>query len=188
VAIVGLLLLTGASPASAFAAAASGGGAAARKATRLSYSGGAAESSGSAPLEEGRVRRLAEETAAGRPRLPNLRTALTARDCDRLVPGGQRPMALDRVVVVRYYAPWCRACKKAEPLFYQLARDHPGVDFVQVPIVSTNSQLVEQMGVAVIPWGQIYAPRVGLVGEAKINAKNFAEFRSAVAASLSAIP
>jgi thiol-disulfide isomerase/thioredoxin len=129
------------------------------------------------PLDENRVKQLAEETAAKRPKLPNLHTALTVRDFDKLVASEQGSDC-----VVRYYAPWCKACKKSEPLFLKLAQDHPGVKFIQVPILSSNSELVARMGVTIIPWGQIYRPQLGLVQEFKINSKNFAEFRSVVAA------
>jgi thiol-disulfide isomerase/thioredoxin len=181
--VAGLLLLMGLSVSNAFTVS-QHFGISARKITttpnptptRLFYS-----STVENPLEEGQVQQLAEETAAKRPRLPNLHTALTARDFERLVPGECNA----EYCVVRYYAPWCRACKKAEPLFIKLAQDHPDIKFVQVPIVSTNSQLVEKLGVTVIPWGQIYRPNLGLVSEAKINSKNFAEFRSAVASLLS---
>jgi thiol-disulfide isomerase/thioredoxin len=145
--------------------------------TRLPYS-----NTVESPLEEQQVKQLAEETAAKRPKLPNLFTAITVRDFNRLVTAELQQS--DRVVVVRYYAPWCRACKKAEPMFLRLAQDRPDVRFVQVPILSSNSELIEQSGVTTIPWGQVYRPQLGLVQESKLNTKNFAEFKTMISSLL----
>jgi thiol-disulfide isomerase/thioredoxin len=144
--------------------------------TRLPYSTTAEN-----PLDGQQVQRLAEETAAKRPKLPNLFTAITVRDFNRLVTAEQRSEDGAATVVVRYYAPWCRACKKAEPMFLRLAQERPDIKFVQVPILSSNSELIEQSGVTTIPWGQIYRPNLGLVQEAKLNTKHFSEFKSMVA-------
>ena len=144
--------------------------------TRLPYSNTVEN-----PLDGQQVKQLAEETAAKRPKLPNLFTAITVRDFNRLV---TKELQSDCVVVVRYYAPWCRACKKAEPMFLKLAQDRPDIKFVQVPILSSNSELIEQSGITTIPWGQIYKPQLGLVQEAKLNTKNFSEFRTMIAALL----
>jgi thiol-disulfide isomerase/thioredoxin len=147
--------------------------------TRLPYSNTAEN-----PLDGQQVQQLAEETAAKRPKLPNLFTAITVRDFNRLVTAEQQSengAAAAAAVVVRYYAPWCRACKKAEPMFLRLAQERPDIKFVQVPILSSNSELIEQSGVTTIPWGQIYRPNLGLVQEAKLNTKHFSEFKSMVA-------
>lgn len=161
-----------------------------RLATQLYYT----NPTDAASLDETQVQQISDETAAQRPKLPNLVTALTARDFARHVPTSRADApsqssqsasaspSSPSVVIVRYYASWCNACKRAEPHFLKLARENPHIKFVQVPILSSNSDLLEQVGVETIPWGQIYTPNHGLVTESKMNTKNFPAFRNLVAA------
>jgi len=84
----------------------------------------------------------------------------------------------DRMVVVRFYAPWCRSCKAVEPKFRQLAnRYSPEVKFVEVPLTKENAYLHEGLGVPSVPFGHIYHPDVGLVEEMKMNKRDFKEFK-----------
>jgi thiol-disulfide isomerase/thioredoxin len=95
------------------------------------------------------------------------------------------------LVVVLFYAPWCRACKATQPLFRKLAReynDRPStasttrdsqqlpVKFVRVPLTPTNGYLHAGLGVPSLPYAHIYHPTVGLVEECKLNKKVFDTF------------
>lgn len=85
----------------------------------------------------------------------------------------------DTMVVVRFFAPWCRACKAVEPLYKQLAKEYsPSVKFVQVPLTKHNAFLHEGLGVPKLPHGHIYHPSVGLVEEMSLNKKVFTDFRN----------
>lgn len=87
----------------------------------------------------------------------------------------------DHIVVVRFFAPWCKSCKAAMPFFKKMAWDHtPNVKFVEVPLTKETAYIHEGLGVPSVPFGHIYHPEVGLVEERKINKKVFREFREAL--------
>lgn len=84
----------------------------------------------------------------------------------------------EHMVVVRFFAPWCKSCKAAMPLFKKMAWDNsPNVKFVEVPLTKETAYIHEGLGVPSVPFGHIYHPDVGLVEEMKINKKVFKEFR-----------
>ena len=99
----------------------------------------------------------------------------------------------DNLVVVLFFAPWCRACKATQPLYRKLAREYSttgstaasstekalaAVKFVKVPLTQTNGFLHDGLGVPSLPYAHIYHPTAGLVEERKLNKHVFAEFRS----------
>lgn len=84
----------------------------------------------------------------------------------------------ERMVVVRFFAPWCRACHSVAPLYEQLAAEYsPSVKFVQVPLTKTNGHLHEGLGVPSLPFAHIYDPNVGLCEEMSMNKRTFSKFR-----------
>jgi len=83
----------------------------------------------------------------------------------------------DRLVGVRFYAPWCRACRAVQSRFRKLAADYPSVKFVEAPLTEDNAYLHEGLGVPSLPFTHIYHPEVGLVDERSINKKIFADFQ-----------
>lgn len=84
----------------------------------------------------------------------------------------------ERMVVVRFHAPWCRACKAVAPLYERLAREYaPSIKFVEVPLTKQNAFLHNGLGIPKLPFGHIYEPTVGLVEEMSINKKTFSDFR-----------
>lgn len=87
----------------------------------------------------------------------------------------------ERIVVVRFFAPWCRACKAIEPKFEKLAFEYsPSVKFVQVPLTKENAFLHDGLGVPSLPFGHIYHPDVGLCEERSLNKRIFHDFRHAL--------
>lgn len=82
----------------------------------------------------------------------------------------------DQMVVVRFYAPWCKACKAVQQPFRKLCRENPNIKFVECPLTKENAYLHEGLGVPSLPYGHIYHPRAGLVEERKIKKAEFAEF------------
>jgi thiol-disulfide isomerase/thioredoxin len=95
----------------------------------------------------------------------------------------------DAIVCVRFYAPWCRACKAVEAPYKQLATLHSSapesesalkVRFVQVPLTKDNAFLHTGLGIPSLPYAHIYHPVAGLVEERSINKKIFGEFKDAL--------
>jgi len=82
----------------------------------------------------------------------------------------------ERIVVVRFYAEWCRACKAMRPLFYRLANQLPNTLFVEVPVTESNANLHQGLGVPSLPFGHIYTPEGGLVEESRISRRKFSIF------------
>lgn len=82
----------------------------------------------------------------------------------------------DKIVVVRWYAPWCKACKAIAPSYYRLASKLPDVIFVDVPVTPENADLHQGLGVPSLPFGHIYHPTGRLVEELKISKKHFPFF------------
>lgn len=86
----------------------------------------------------------------------------------------------NRIVVVRFYATWCKACRAMAPLYYRLANLYPDALYVEVPVTEANANLHQGLGVPSLPFGHVYHPHVGLVEELKINRKDFKQFAYAV--------
>ena len=88
----------------------------------------------------------------------------------------------DKIVVVRFFATWCRSCKAAAPAFYRMAATQSPDDvvFVEVPLLKENAFLHVGLGVPSVPFGHIYHPEVGLVEEMKISRKFIRKFEEAL--------
>lgn len=78
-----------------------------------------------------------------------------------------------RLVVVRFYATWCKACKAVEPAYRRMATLYPHVVFLEVPVTNDNANLHQGLDVPSLPYGHIYHPQAGLVEELKISRKYF---------------
>jgi len=113
--------------------------------------------------------------------LPNLAKRRNKVITDVLTMEDYKTVVVDEqetMVVVRFFAPWCRACKAVEPLYEKLAREYaPSVKFVQVPLTKQNAFLHNGLGVPSLPYGHVYDPSVGLVEEMSMNKRTFHEFR-----------
>jgi len=84
----------------------------------------------------------------------------------------------EQIVVVRFYASWCRACKAIKPEYYKLANELPNIKFVEVPLTQNNAFLHQGLGVPSLPYGHIYHPAAGLVEEMSVSKKNFRSFKN----------
>lgn len=82
----------------------------------------------------------------------------------------------DRIVVVRFFATWCKACRAMEASFHRLASTYKNVKIVEVPVTQENSNLHQGLGVPSVPFGHIYHPTAGLVEEMKLTRREFSHF------------
>lgn len=107
--------------------------------------------------------------------IPNMYQASSKEECRAIVQD-----KMDRLTVFRYYAPWCRACKKIAPRFDKMARDHPEMNFVQVPYTDETKDFIQKMGIASLPYGAVFHPTAGLVEQVNINPRKFGAFEQIV--------
>ncbi|GKY96717.1 hypothetical protein MPSEU_000631200 [Mayamaea pseudoterrestris] len=83
------------------------------------------------------------------------------------------------IAIIRYHAPYCRACIKVAPKIERLARRNTDITFIEVPVSNKNPEkdaILEIMEVPSIPWGQVWHPQVGIVEELSLNPKYFDDF------------
>lgn len=82
--------------------------------------------------------------------LPNL---LTANSLDDLLTA--LSTANDRLVVVDFFASWCRACRGVFPKVVAAAKLHPDILFVKVEF-EANKEIARVMGVKALPTFQFF--------------------------------
>lgn len=87
------------------------------------------------------------------------------------------------IVVVRFFASWCRSCRASEPFFKRVVSRYfdsqkPGmqVKFAEVPLGKETIHLHEGLGVPSVPFVHIYHPDGGLVEEMKFTKKHYTKF------------
>lgn len=72
----------------------------------------------------------------------------------------------DKILIVKFFAPWCRACKGLEPKFVQLSKDkkYNGLPLIFAQLsVAHSKEYVKGLGILALPSIHIYAGREGLV-------------------------
>ena len=66
----------------------------------------------------------------------------------------------DKLVVIKFFAPWCRACKGLEPKFLQIVQDEKYQDLPMLWAdlsIQHNKDFVKSLGVLALPSVQFYA-------------------------------
>jgi len=105
------------------------------------------------------------------PAIPNLQLVKTLDEYKTVV--GQEK---EKIVVVRFFATWCKACKAVAPYYRRLALQNPDVLFVNVPVSESNTDLHRGLKVPSLPYGHVYYPDLGMTEEMKISRKHFGRF------------
>ena len=84
----------------------------------------------------------------------------------------------DKMVAVFWYSPWCKACKAASPGFKTIAKNHPQIQFIQVPVLEDNAVLHQGLNVPSVPYMHLYTPDdPRLVEESKMTRKKLSGFQ-----------
>ena len=73
-----------------------------------------------------------------------------------------------------------QTCHAIRPSFDRAASSNPHVMFVDVPVLESNANLHQGLGVESIPFGHIYHPEEGLVEEKRLSRKTFSEFEGLI--------
>jgi len=85
-----------------------------------------------------------------------------------------------KMVVVRFYATWCKSCRAMQPLFRRLVYRHPDILFVEVAVSDRTKFVIDDLGVEKLPFGHIYVPGIGLAERMSISKKNFPDLVAAM--------
>jgi len=83
------------------------------------------------------------------------------------------------LVVIRFFAPWCKACASIAPSYNRLARRHPEAFFLDIACTAKNTHLYEGLNVPYVPYGHIYNSD-DLIDEMKMSKSNWKVFEAAV--------
>lgn len=84
----------------------------------------------------------------------------------------------NKIMAVFWYSPWCKACKASLPGIRTLAKRHPDVQFIQVPVLTENANLHQGLDVPSVPFLHLYVPEdPRLVEELKMTRKRLSGFQ-----------
>lgn len=84
----------------------------------------------------------------------------------------------NKMLAVLWYSPWCKACRAVKPGIRTIAKRHPDVRFIQVPVLAENANLHQGLDVPSVPYLHLYAtedPR--LVEEQRMTRKKLSGFQ-----------
>ena len=93
---------------------------------------------------------------------------LTARDIERIEDTDSYHALItsateqNRVIVIKFYASWCRACKAMAPKFIRVAEDWPDIEFHEI-LFDNNKKLCKSLGIKILPFMEIIAGTKGKV-------------------------
>lgn len=87
----------------------------------------------------------------------------------------------ERMVVVRFHAPWCKTCKAIKVAYDRLAAANPDLKFVDVALTNKNPELRDRMDVQAVPFGHLYHPQAGLVETNPLDRRNLTSFKKVLA-------
>ena len=89
----------------------------------------------------------------------------------------QKTVAQDRLVVVKFGAPWCGPCKALGPLLERSAQEFPNVSFVEIN-VDQSPMLAAKFHIRSVP--TLMAWKDGAVQWTKIGLPSSADLKNAI--------
>jgi len=61
----------------------------------------------------------------------------------------------DKIIIIKFFAQWCRACKAIDPKYKKVAKEFPNIKFCEIEF-EANKELCRQLGISVLPSLQFY--------------------------------
>ena len=120
-----------------------------------------------------RVRTIRSRRSADPGKTPHIITVATPEEFDLHVRS-----ETDKLVVVRFHARYCPACKSIAVSYDRLARKHAGkIKFVDVSVTDRMELVPFGLDVPATPYGQIYHQTYGLVEASPIPHRLFSKFK-----------
>lgn len=87
----------------------------------------------------------------------------------------------EKMLAVLWYSPWCKACRAVMPGIRTLAKRHPDVQFIKVPVLEENANLHQGLDVPSVPFLHLYMPEdPRLVEEKKMTRKRLSGFQKSL--------
>ena len=84
----------------------------------------------------------------------------------------------EKLVVVRFHAPYCKACQTVRVAFERIASSNPHIKFVDVLIKDRLDY--PNHDVPATPYAHIYHPKLGLVEHSPISRRQLSPFKNAL--------
>ena len=66
------------------------------------------------------------------------------------------------MIVIKFHASWCRACKAMAPKLARIADDWPDIEFYEI-MFDDNKKLCKSLGIKILPFVEIVAGSAGKV-------------------------
>ena len=105
-----------------------------------------------------------------------IETISTKEDYEALVTNERQ-----NIIVLFFFAVWCKSCKHSKPELYKLAKELSGqhsVKFAEISMTKETDSLYRSLNVPSIPYCQMYHPNFGLVEELSVSKKNLKTFKA----------
>eukprot|EP00308_Calcidiscus_leptoporus_P013372 CAMPEP_0119377788 /NCGR_PEP_ID=MMETSP1334-20130426/46628_1 /TAXON_ID=127549 /ORGANISM="Calcidiscus leptoporus, Strain RCC1130" /LENGTH=216 /DNA_ID=CAMNT_0007396811 /DNA_START=11 /DNA_END=661 /DNA_ORIENTATION=- len=68
----------------------------------------------------------------------------------------------NKVVIIKFHASWCRACKAMAPKYQRVAEDWPELEFCEI-LFDNNKKLCKSLGIKILPYVEVIGGTLGKV-------------------------
>ena len=93
----------------------------------------------------------------------------------------------NKVVVIKFFASWCRACKAMAPKISRVAEDWPDIEFYEI-MFDDNKKLCKSLGIKILPFVEIVAGSAGKVESFSCGPSKISQLQARARARRAAAP
>ena len=93
----------------------------------------------------------------------------------------------NKVVVIKFFASWCRACKAMAPKISRVAEDWPDIEFYEI-MFDDNKKLCKSLGIKILPFVEIIAGTAGKVESFSCGPSKISQLQARARARRAAAP